>query len=71
MICFLGQDLWGHVEACTPRTMKETISTTAFNSIRQAKVGKLDSLLIVQEQVFDLDVSMKNALAVHVMNTSN
>ena len=71
MICLLAQDLWGHVIACPPRTVKETITTIAFNLLRQAKVSKLDFLLRVEKEVFDLNVSVNNALLMHMMNTSH
>ena len=71
MICLLAQDLWSYVIACPPRTVKETITTIAFNLLRQAKVSKLDFLLRVEKEVFDLNVSVNNALLMHMMNTSH
>jgi len=65
----LEVDLWGHVAWCANESVSfKAGGLCAVNEICQPEVGKLEVVLVIEEHVLRLQVSVRNSLAVGVVN---
>ena len=65
----LEVDLRGHVAWCANESVSfEASGPCAINEVCQPEVGKLEVVFVIEEHVFRLQVSVRNSLAVGVVN---
>ena len=66
LVWLLLKDLWRHVAWCADHRVRESSAITSFKLAGEAEIDQLDVVVMVEEDVLRLEVSVREALGIDV-----